>query len=249
MSSIHRAKGLEFDDVFIGEQGRRFEDEDVAEEARILYVGLTRARENLTMWGQRSRDALTKSKGPEGRWEWRGWGGENWKRLGLEFLGTDVDAEMPAVGLTGMKADAESLHLYLIKEVRRGDAVGLRAHPIVGEPPCTYNIIHGPLEVVIGRTSVLFMKTMTYFLRHRGAPVPSDYPPEIQGLHVEMLESVAGTSADAVRYGLGPACALAAAQASGAREIRLEQLGDLLVQSSRVAKNATAFVGSSLIRS
>ena len=47
VSTIHRAKGLEFDAVFVVRNDREPEDQFVEEEARILYVGATRARVEL----------------------------------------------------------------------------------------------------------------------------------------------------------------------------------------------------------
>ena len=51
--TIHRAKGLEFDTVFVetGDFAKSFADENPDESKRILFVGLSRAKQNLFLLG------------------------------------------------------------------------------------------------------------------------------------------------------------------------------------------------------
>jgi DNA helicase-2/ATP-dependent DNA helicase PcrA len=63
LSTYHRAKGLEFDAVFLPRLEERElpfalsrSDEDLAEERRLLYVGITRARTHLVVSWSRTRD-------------------------------------------------------------------------------------------------------------------------------------------------------------------------------------------------
>ena len=56
VSSIHRAKGLEFDTVLLIPFD--IAEEDWLQEARVLYVGLTRAKHNL----------MTLKRVDDGRW-------------------------------------------------------------------------------------------------------------------------------------------------------------------------------------
>lgn len=49
LSTVHAAKGLEFDHVFLPDGGWRDDKEQIEEERRAYYVGLTRARQTLTM--------------------------------------------------------------------------------------------------------------------------------------------------------------------------------------------------------
>src|SRR5262249_45108504 len=81
VSTIHRAKGLEFDNVVIVRDEGWREDADLAEEARVLYVALTRARMYVAHinplftfgWRQdRSTDRWYRSK-PKERWKTLGW--------------------------------------------------------------------------------------------------------------------------------------------------------------------------------
>ena len=47
ISTIHRAKGLEYDVVFVVEDERPYDDEESFEEAKVVYVAGTRARSQL----------------------------------------------------------------------------------------------------------------------------------------------------------------------------------------------------------
>ncbi|WP_445621833.1 3'-5' exonuclease [Kushneria sp. Sum13] len=52
MLSRHSSKGLEFDTVILGGIGELADNEDnLAQEARLLYVGMTRARRRLLVTG------------------------------------------------------------------------------------------------------------------------------------------------------------------------------------------------------
>ena len=203
VSTIHRAKGLEFDDVFIVEFDENAQDdEEFAEEARLLYVALTRARDRLTMLECVKKWGLTHAKSRDDRWELRGTGTGKWKRLGIEFVGNDVDKESPAVGFEGMATNATDLHDYLIEHVAPGDAVSLALVSASPFAQATYDVRHG--DRVVGRTSKNFAEVLDRFLGHHKQYEERHYPPRIDALHVEMLDSVAGTPADAKRFGTGP---------------------------------------------
>ena len=69
--TIHQAKGLEFDTVFIaglsdGELPRRnaIREGRLAEEQRLFYVALTRARSRLYLSGPRSTDNRVRQPSP-----------------------------------------------------------------------------------------------------------------------------------------------------------------------------------------
>lgn len=204
VSTIHRAKGLEFDDVFIADFDETFCDEEaLAEETRLLYVALTRARDTLALLDPPPMWGLSCRKSHDDRWEQRGWGQNSWKRLGIEFSGDDVDKEYPAVGPGGRAKNVAELHDYLIEQVRHGDAVSLQ---LVDASPLTkgvrYTVHHD--ERIVGLTSKHFADVLDRFLGYHKWKPGLSYPLQIGGLHVEMLDSVAGTPADAERFNIGP---------------------------------------------
>lgn len=204
VSSIHRAKGLEFDDVFVVDSARPAPDiETLAEETRLLYVALTRPRDRLAMFDCPSQWGLRRKESRDDRWELRGMPPNAGQRYGIEFLGDDVEKVFPAVGPGGRAATVGELHEYLIGSVSPGDPVGLTlatAQPVIGD--AVYGVRHG--DRVVGLTSKSFAKVLGRFLGYDGRPGPRKYPLRIDGLHVEMLDSVAGTPADVERFGIGP---------------------------------------------
>src|SRR5690606_34740765 len=131
VSSFHRAKGLEFDRVLVVDPGPLREkspedkskkvDRDPAEEARLLYVAMTRARHELylvpavDMRKIRIHDATDR---------WGRYFFQRWRRDGLELRGGDVATEYPA-GSVDFEADAAAMQHYLATAVRPGDAVEL----------------------------------------------------------------------------------------------------------------------------
>lgn len=205
VSTIHRAKGLEFDDVFVVDFDSPSLDEDeLPEETRLLYVALTRPRDRLAMFDCPKQWGLRRGDTRDARWEHRGVGANAWRHFGLEFLGDDVEKEFPPIGGPGGRpATVAELHDYLIGCVSAGDAVDLTlasAQPVIGD--AVYTVRHG--ERVIGLTSKGFAKVLARSLGYYGRPGAHKYPAQINGLHIEMLDTVAGTPADAERFGIGP---------------------------------------------
>ena len=97
----------------------------------------------------------------------------------------------------------QDLHEYLVGCVTLGDPVELTlatAQPVIGDS--VYAVRHGAR--VVGITSKSFARVLARSLSYDGRPGPRKYPAQIDGLHVEMLDSVAGTPADVERFGIGP---------------------------------------------
>lgn len=187
VSSIHRAKGLEFDRVIIAEPTYESSgpDEDVAEEVRLLYVALTRARDDLLRMTAPDVRLVRRIKSADRRWARYGW--KAWMRRGLELRGGDVSTEVPAgVGLPG--ADPGAVQLYLRSAVTSGDGVVLELDEpddVLPDAASTYRILHR--DRLIGSTSAQFSKVFSAFLGGGRRP-----PRRINGGYVESVEAVRG---------------------------------------------------------
>lgn len=190
VSSIHRSKGLEFDLVALVEPGDRVrESEDLAEETRILYVALTRARE----------DTFALSRPEAARWIRNGDGDrrrmagfQSWKTKAVELRPGDVDAACPpepelSKRLWSGEFTGEEVELRLQDESSDG-----------GSPRWTVQC-NGE---VIGRTSEGFWQGL-----QRALPAFSveKAPRGFVGAYVAFVETVVGSPEESEAAGLGTA--------------------------------------------
>ncbi|NJC05774.1 superfamily I DNA/RNA helicase/superfamily II DNA/RNA helicase [Sphingomonas kaistensis] len=126
ISTIHKVKGLEFDNVVIlpsripfGTRGRSAAAKDIvgdaAEEARLLYVGMTRAKQGLwyfvgereLSWGQRPPRAFSAEQ-----------------RQGLVLEGSPEEVSLGWAGQSNyFNPDPADCQAYIEREVRVGDPV------------------------------------------------------------------------------------------------------------------------------
>lgn len=222
VSSIHRAKGLEFDRVIVLEPDASWHarDEDVAEEARLAYVAMTRAREDLVrMPGPDMRSVYI--KGPSDRWGRFGW--KAWQRLGMEFRSEDVDESTPP-GTSGFDAVPASVQAYLRTKVAPGDAVRLdRAGASSAEAGAVPDYIISHEGTPIAVTSERFRGELARFMprRYNGA-----WPVIITGVHVDALETTAGNEAAGTAAGLGEYGVWLAPRIGGLSRFQYEQKAD-----------------------
>ncbi len=197
ISTMHRAKGLEFDLVIVTDPGAAQPDRpdwDPAEEARLLYVGLTRAHENILRLTPRKPGWDFAVKQAQGTNRWGRTGRKSYFRTGLQIGAGDVHVEDPA-GTYLLEGSASALQEYLEHEVAAGDEVDLN---IVGLEPTAgpvYSIIHRGQG--IGVTSERFGRDMTRWLG-RGKRVPH----ALRRVRIAQMETVAGREATGNRAGL-----------------------------------------------
>lgn len=207
VSSFHRAKGLEFDRVVVVDPGPlpeptdpRTRDSEALDEARMLYVAMTRSHEEL--WRHelpRARPiGLDKTVG-----RWARYGRQRWERHGMEITGQDVDHDHPA-GTRLFEADPAALQTYLAQEVTSGDEVLLTRlwtqNPIDGHSP-PYLIEHAGRP--IGVTSTHFARTLYRHLTVNRGHTPHNHPAHIRGVHIDTVETVTGSTASGELAGLG----------------------------------------------
>jgi hypothetical protein len=189
VSSIHRAKGLEFERVIIIEPRGRDSDEnnDVGEEARLVYVAMTRTRNDLFRAGAPKSPRLRREPGLD-RWSRPGY--KAGQRFGLEIKSGDVGCESPEAVLS---MSGREIQTQLISNVEPGDEVSFerigtgRVDP---ETPLNYQIVHN--GHAIGVLSKQFIRDLRSYMGKNAY----SYPSTITDVHVEGFETVVGAPND-----------------------------------------------------
>ncbi|MGW2216996.1 UvrD-helicase domain-containing protein [Nonomuraea sp. NPDC001684] len=212
VSSFHRAKGLEFDRVVVVDPGplptaraKANEDRtpwelDPAEEARSLYVAMTRPRDEL-QWLDALDTRLIHVDKRSGRWGRYFY--QHWRRDGMEITGRDVHSDHPA-GMRDFTGNPVELQEYLWSKVRPGDEVVLERLAVEAagrneSPP--YLIMHDGNP--IGTVSDHFRSHLYRHLQSSKNFVPRNWPRSISGIRIDSVETVAGSEAAGVQSGLG----------------------------------------------
>lgn len=197
VSSIHRAKGLEWDVVFLC--GVEVDPDREFDDLRLAYVAMTRARDELfvlaapDIGGLRSKDQL------DGRWIRTD---PRTRRITqMEVVPDDVEWTAPA-GAILLGEDPVSTQDYLATAVRHGDAVKLALERsfLEGQPKAVYRVEHEGRA--IGITSDGFSDSVRDNVRRAGG---GGFPLHLEGARVQAIETVGGSSAAGHRAGLGSA--------------------------------------------
>lgn len=202
VSSFHRAKGLEFDRVVVVDPGPLRTDSDIPEqeEARLLYVAMTRPRDDLWRMDTLRLNGVRRwERGDRiGRY---GTGRYHRNHFGLEMVGGDVSPDEPA-GVDRMVGVGEVQEL-LGGDVAVGDEVELwlesQGSSEAGGP--VYRILYEGTD--IGCTSAGFATVLFRFLGGRASYRPHRYPGRIRRARIDAVETVAGSVASGERAGLG----------------------------------------------
>lgn len=209
ISTMHRAKGLEFDRVLVVEPRvlkepapvrKKKHDYDPAAEARLLYVAMTRTRDDLYVLDAPNSWLIRKDKRID---RWYLGGRSTWARNGIELLGTDVSHEQPP-GTEGIQHDAEELRHHLVNDVAAGSAaelVLLHGIPVASDQSPPYAVVVGGREVAV--VSERFRTDLCRLLRRSSHSEVDRWPPLITGLRIDCVESVAGSPAATETAGLG----------------------------------------------
>jgi DNA helicase-2/ATP-dependent DNA helicase PcrA len=207
ISTVHRAKGLEFDHVLFVPP-RTLDEEpslDFAEMARLLYVGMTRHREDIF---RTKRDALdlrywsTRGGISDGRWLKRAYRGRMTANLwresltGFEIRGDDADADRPAPADPNKNLTESEIQDFLLQGLAIGDALELELDTSRAEDNqyVTYLIKHCETGTTVGRTSRKFardlMVPLSRFARILGKDI--NWPERLTGIRVHSVDTVAG---------------------------------------------------------
>lgn len=198
VSTVHRAKGLEFHRVvFVDPNGDAEDDIEEAEEVRVIYVALTRPTHELYHMPSPDTRGMKSRGNVDDRWVQRGY--RHWQIRAIEVRGGDVDRTSPP-GTFVFEAGAGDLQRYLCAAVKPGDPVEL--HLQKSNDRAFYVVEHDGRS--IGVTSEGFGGILFGILKiNRGWQV--NWPVRIEGLHVESLDTVAGSEAASRSAGLGTA--------------------------------------------
>jgi len=198
VSTVHRAKGLEFHRViFVDPSGDPEDEMEAAEEVRVIYVALTRPTHELYHVPSPDTRRMRSKGNPDERWVQRGY--KYWQIRDVEVRGGDIDRAFPP-GTFVFDADARELQRYLRSDVANGDPVTLRLQKSNGR--AFYLVEHDGRAIAV--TSEVFGGILFAILKiNRGWEV--NWPVRIEGLHVESLDTVAGSEAASRSAGLGSA--------------------------------------------
>ncbi|WP_328944492.1 UvrD-helicase domain-containing protein [Streptomyces sp. NBC_00250] len=209
VSTVHRAKGLEFDRVLIveprvlkepGRVEKKRYDYDPAAEARLLYVAMTRARDDLYLLDPPNSWLVRKDKRLD---RWYLGGRSTWARNGIELLAQDVSHEHPP-GVEDLGANPAELLEHLRDAVEPGmpaELVLLHGIPAGADQSPPYAVTVGGRLVAV--VSERFRTDLHRMLRRTAHTEVDRWPPRISGLRVDGVESVAGSPAATERAGLG----------------------------------------------
>jgi superfamily I DNA/RNA helicase len=178
VSTIHRAKGLEFDSVLL--VPFKFDTDTWLAELRVLYVGLTRARHDLMLLN-RVDDGRWNFLPYAGRWRRIGFAGKHRYTAGIEICGSDV-ATFDATGRDDLPIGARDVTEYLQSSVAVGDPVVLRLRSSSADA-CGYDVTHNGQWVAA--TTPAFGELVAQRLDLRKAPT------EIHGARVEIVSTSA----------------------------------------------------------
>lgn len=91
ISTVHRVKGMEFDEVYVGLNKNKL-DENELEEARVLFVGMTRSRKDVYRvetqnLANKSRQTFDKRRWLDGKFK----GKNQWIATGIEVKMSDIN--------------------------------------------------------------------------------------------------------------------------------------------------------------
>ncbi|MCV7115539.1 ATP-dependent helicase [Mycolicibacterium setense] len=200
VSTVHRAKGLEFDRVFLVAPNYEHEDEDEWATIRREYVALSRARDDIFIcWLPQARSSFEKMRWLPGRRVERVY---NWKTgkkrvKAFEFLYDDVDVSEPTSGGGLDAADAQ-------ENLRDNDLIGANVEAMLDVEMSSADLPSYLLTTeegyLLGRTSETFNTAFNTAFGRRGGGA---FPGRLFGLTLVSVETVAGEPRKTERLDVG----------------------------------------------
>lgn len=210
ISTVHRAKGLEFDRVFLLDTDHESDQDDFAI-ARRNYVALSRARDEVRRCAPKTAKSwMKKDSAPPGRWMEKsfGKGGKQLTRS-IEFRNGDIDTDSPFS--TADAASSMAAQELLASGRVTGRSVTLELDREWSHRDAPIYLVRGDDGEVFGRTNEDFGRSVKrLFTVWQYA-----YPMVMTGVTVMTVESVTGTPEVCAEAGLGESGIWLAPQLSG----------------------------------
>lgn len=224
VSTIHRAKGLQFERVLLlTDGGDPNDDEEAAEEARLLYVALTRARSELYQVKAPDCSGLRRDRSTD-RWVRQ----FKWFLKDVEVRGRDIHAEDPA-GACVIHADPVATQRYLGTAVGPGDPVVLTR--CSGYGPDGFRVAYAVEHqgTTVGVTGDSLGRSLSMLL-HLERDKEARWPARLKDLHVDAVETVAGSDSAGKRSGVGSTGLWLRPRISGLARVEFDKKGKSTAQ-------------------
>jgi hypothetical protein len=200
VSTVHRAKGLEFDRVILCmDPNNLHEDADLGSETRVLFVALTRARRELYRLQVPALTGMKKMVFPDDRWVRFKFHGRRRYAVEIEIRGNDIDSTLPACALSSPHSNVKVTQEYIRDNVRAGDA--LRLELIADNDKASLKSVYALMHEshCVGDTSEYFNAVLNAALGRNA----DKWPRIIRDIRVEAIDSVAAVDLDTSAFGLG----------------------------------------------
>lgn len=198
VSTIHRAKGLEFDIVFIVEPTWIPDEEDTWTRVRRDYVALSRARDEIYLCSlPKPRSSIYADERYYGRFKEEVFStrkkGKKWTRA-FEFQYNDVETTYPTCSQNVGAQEVQKL-------LQSTDLVGLTVTAELDEASVDESpsyLLFTERGQLVGRTSVAFDDAFVHYFKWLDR-----WPHTIDGLSLVSVETVAGDPRESEKAGLG----------------------------------------------
>lgn len=187
VSTVHKAKGLEFDRVFLVDRPYAWAGEELWAGIRERYVALSRARDSIYLCElPRTYAMYQEMKWLPGRIQERvnKWKSTKKRTRAVEFQYTDVEVDVPV----SIANDATIVQANLVSQ----DLVGMSVEAILDPAQSTADLPSYILQTedgrVVGRTSQEFNESLVKAFTMKGG----SWPATLSGLSLVSVETVAG---------------------------------------------------------
>ena len=191
VSTVHRAKGREFEETLIAiptlDTRSGADNFEVAEEARILFVAMTRSKLESKQIEPPSQKGYYRQRGSN---RWYKWDYQKRRALEVSVTGEDISSSRLSLPKGHAIPNIRDCQDYIFNSVRPGDPAVLRIFTASSNPAETvYSIYHQ--DHFVGSTAPEFTTSLGALLNRTRNGV-TDWPSQITGLYYEVSDSVAG---------------------------------------------------------